>query len=283
MIALHARRSAESIARYRHAYPDRPLVVVLTGTDLYRDIGCDRDAWHSLHCASHLVVLQAEALERLGPAHRPKARVILQSAKRLVRADPARRTFDFVAVGHLREEKDPLTLMRAARELAGVSGVRVLHIGAALDRALGEEAQRTMRECSHYAWLGELPLSSTRLRMARSRALVHMSVMEGGANVVAEAIRSHVPVLASHIEGNIGLLGRDYDGYFPVGDVSALTRSMRRFIEEPAWAQHLQAQCALREPLFMPEAEAAALRTLTAELLGQPAGQPSYVIESGQR
>src|SRR3954463_14644866 len=38
LIALHARRSHDSIARYRQQRPNGPLVVTLTGTDLYRDL-----------------------------------------------------------------------------------------------------------------------------------------------------------------------------------------------------------------------------------------------------
>jgi hypothetical protein len=47
MIALHARRSAPSIAAFA-TLPQRPLIVVLTGTDLYRDIDTDASARASL-------------------------------------------------------------------------------------------------------------------------------------------------------------------------------------------------------------------------------------------
>jgi glycosyltransferase involved in cell wall biosynthesis len=94
-----------------------------------------------------------------------------------------------------------------------------------------------------------------------------MSRMEGGANVVIEAVRSGVPVLASRIDGNVGLLGPDYDGYFAVGDADALAALVRRFRAEAAFVAHLRAQCAAREPLFRPAAERRAVRTLVADLL----------------
>jgi hypothetical protein len=68
LIALHARKSADSIARFREAHPERALALVLTGTDLYRDIETNAAAQHSLKCASHLVVLQPEGLQRLDTA-----------------------------------------------------------------------------------------------------------------------------------------------------------------------------------------------------------------------
>jgi len=162
LIALHARRSADSIARFHRAHPDRPLALVLTGTDLYRDIDWDRAAQHSLEFASHLVVLQDEGTRRLSEAQRAKSRVIVQSATRVVRRDKSQRHFDFVAVGHLRDEKDPLTLMQAARRLVDPGAIRIVHIGAALDAALGDEAQATMAACPHYRWLGGLPPAATR-------------------------------------------------------------------------------------------------------------------------
>src|SRR5215467_14579859 len=58
LIALHARRSADAVARHADACPDSPRVVVLTGTDLYRDHPADRAARRSLDLATHLVVLQ---------------------------------------------------------------------------------------------------------------------------------------------------------------------------------------------------------------------------------
>jgi putative glycosyltransferase (TIGR04348 family) len=268
LIALHARRSADSIARWHAADPRRPLAVVLTGTDLYRDLALgDTNAAHSLECASHLVVLQPEALRSLDAPARAKARVVLQSAAMLLRVDKSPTATEFVAVGHLREEKDPATLMRAVRALPAAPAVAVVHVGNALDEALAGEARRTMADCPRYRWLGGLPPGETRERIARAHALVHCSRMEGGANVVIEALRSRVPVLASRIDGNVGLLGDNYEGYFAVGDAGALAALMQRFATDPPFATRLAAQCAAREPLFAPDVEAAAVNTLLADML----------------
>ena len=78
LIALHARRSARSIARWRAQRGDAPAILVLTGTDLYRDLDIDPGARHSLECASLIVVLQEAALARLDAASRARAIVIVQ-------------------------------------------------------------------------------------------------------------------------------------------------------------------------------------------------------------
>ena len=270
LIALHAWRSAPSIERFHAAHPGRPLAIVLTGTDLYRDIPREAGARQALRRASHVVVLQEEARRSLPPLQ-AEVRVIEQSATRVLRQDQAQRHFDFVAVGHLRDEKDPQVLLDAAGLLPGTlaNGLppRVLHIGAALQPHWQRAAEDAMRAMPHYHWLGGLAPPAARRWIARARALVHMSRMEGGAHVVIEAVRSGVPVLASRIDGNVGLLGRGYDGYFPPGHAQALARPMQRFAAEPAFSIHLAAQCALREPRFAPAVERAAVQALARDLL----------------
>jgi putative glycosyltransferase (TIGR04348 family) len=275
LMALHARKSADSIARFHAAHPERPIVLVLTGTDLYGTDGiADAGAQHSLQCASRIVVLQPRALARLDPLSRGKARVILQSAPRWPRgADKAPGVVEFIAVGHLRAEKDPLTLMQAVQRLPASAPVRVVHVGNALDESLALQARHTMDACPRYRWLGGLPHQEARLHIARSHALVHMSRVEGGANVVIEAVRSGVSVLASNIDGNTGLLGDDYAGYFPAGDAGALSELLLRFACDAAFAEHLAAQCRRLEPLFAPELEAKAVCDLVRDLV--PGGASS--------
>ncbi|MEO8523660.1 MAG: selenoneine biosynthesis selenosugar synthase SenB [Caldimonas sp.] len=267
LIALHARRSAETITRWREARPGAPIALVLTGTDLYRDLDIDPSTRHSLQCASAIIVLQEAGLARLDAASRARARVIVQSATALVAAHRPGDA-DFVAVGHLRDEKDPATLMKAVRLLADEAQASpvISHIGEALDAALGDEARATMAACPAYRWLGAQPHAAARRAIARARCLVHASRIEGGANVVIEAVRSRVPVLASRIDGNVGLLGAGYDGYFAFGDASALATLMRRFVDDAAFAARLRAQCDAREPLFRPATERCAVRALVADL-----------------
>ncbi|WP_310260357.1 selenoneine biosynthesis selenosugar synthase SenB [Roseateles saccharophilus] len=266
LIALHARRSAPSIERFHQIMPGRPIVLVLTGTDVYRDIDADPEAQRSLVLADRIICLQPLALRRLDAPLQAKAISVVQGAEPLrnTRADgPAR----FVAVGHLRAEKDPLTLMRAVRRLP--RGVEVLHIGAALDESFAAAAQATMRDCPDYRWTGAMDHQLVREKVASATALVHMSRLEGGANVVIEAIVSATPVLASHIDGNVGLLGEGYGGYFPVGDDEALAALMLRCVPQPDLVASLAAQCALLAPEYTAAAEGERLRALVTGCLVQ--------------
>jgi putative glycosyltransferase (TIGR04348 family) len=270
LIALHARRSAPSVEAWAAAHPQRPLVLALTGTDLYRDIANDAQAQHSLALAQRLIVLQELGPLALPEAFRGKCRVVFQSTS-------ARRTLHkttthlrAVAVGHLRPEKSPATLWSAARLLKPIEGIFIDHIGAALSPGMADAALQTARDCPHYRWLGGLPHGAARTRMQRAHVLVHPSVMEGGAHVVMEAVLSGTPVLASRIDGNVGMLGQDYGGYFPVGDAAALAASLRQLRRDMTQGSGqlaaLQAQCEARAALFAPEAERQSLLSLLAEL-----------------
>ena len=266
LIALHARRSAPSLAAFSKAHPRRPRMLVLTGTDLYGDIACDGAAQTSLALATWLVVLQPAALAVLAPPLRAKACVIYQSSPSL-RPDPAtHRHADICMVGHLRAEKDPQTFMRASA-LVSSSKARLIHIGGALDAQLGQLAEATQAASARYHWLGNLPHFETRQRIKRCHAMVIASTMEGGANVIIEAVTSGVPVLASDISGNRGMLGNDYAGYFPVGDAAALAQLIDRSIGDAAFHAQLRAQCAARAAFFDPKAEQAALLKLVDNLV----------------
>jgi putative glycosyltransferase (TIGR04348 family) len=275
MLALHARRSAASIAAWAKAHPGRGLAVVLTGTDLYQDIAGDEAARASLQLAQRLVVLQELGGEVLASDLRDKVRVVFQSTPAVAPASAKPRDrLQAVMVGHLRAVKSPETLFAAARLLGAQEGIRIDHIGDATgDPALGEQARATAAACTHYRWLGPLPHDATLERIRQAHVLVHTSALEGGAHVVMEAVRCGTPVLASAVPGNLGMLGLDYAGCFPHGDAGALVallRACRASLarEDPAASllARLAAQCALRAPLFDPEAERAALLKLLDEL-----------------
>jgi putative glycosyltransferase (TIGR04348 family) len=278
MLALHARRSAPSIQAWREVHPHKPLVLVLTGTDLYRDIATDADAQRSLALADRLVVLNDHGARALPPPLQAKARVVLQSCSERRPLAKPQRHLRALMVGHLRDEKDPRCYWRAAERLRGRDDIRLDHIGSALDPALGAEAAALASSHPRFRWLGGLDHGATRRRIQQAHVLVHSSRMEGGAHAVIEALRSGTPVLASAIDGNTGLLGDDHPGLFPPGDDAALATLLQRCRDEPTMLPPLQAAGARRAPLFTPQAEGAALHTLLGGLL---ASADDPVADSG--
>ncbi len=262
LIALHARRSAASIAAFAERYPERPLIVVLTGTDLYRDIASDESAKRSLALATRLVVLQDEGIKALPPEYAAKTTTIYQSARFLKPGRKSRRHFDLALVGHMRPEKDPLTALRALRHLPADLPVRLFHIGGELDPQLAAEVRAEGARDARYFPLGALPQAATRQLIKRCHLLLLPSLMEGGANVLIEAVTSGVPVLGSDIPGNRGMLGADYPGWFPVGDAARLAGLIVAAARDPDYYAILSRRCAERVSLFSPASECASVCSL---------------------
>ena len=239
-------------------------MLALTGTDLYRDIRSDAQAQRSLDLATRLIVLQAEGLRELPPVHAAKAMVIYQSARSLLPGRRSRRHFDLALVGHMRAEKDPLTALRALRLLPADLPVRLFHVGGALDPALAAEVAHLGARDSRYHWLGTLPQAATRQMIKRCHLLLLPSLMEGGANVLIEAVTSGVPVLGSDIAGNRGMLGADYPGWFAPGDAEGLAALISRAATDAGYYASLSRRCAEQVSLFSPARECAAVRSLLA-------------------
>jgi putative glycosyltransferase (TIGR04348 family) len=269
MIALHARRSHDSIAGFTAKFPERPLIVVLTGTDLYKDIRDDAKARLSLELATRLVVLQDEGTKELLPRLRRKARVIYQSTSPAAKSAPVKSVFEICISGHLREVKDPFRLAAAMAHLPAKSRIRAVQIGGAMNVKSAREARCWMRLEPRYDWIGELPHGAARRRLSRARLMVISSIMEGGANVITEALAAGVPIIASRMPGNIGMLGRDYAGYFPVGNERALARLLWRAETDPRFYDRLKRQCSARRALTRAAREKKALRMLLQEVGGQ--------------
>ncbi|HEV3258559.1 MAG TPA: selenoneine biosynthesis selenosugar synthase SenB [Gemmataceae bacterium] len=267
LVALHALHSFPSMERYRSAWPEAPLVLALTGTDLYDSIHTRAEARQALELATRLVVLQPLGVAALPEALRAKARVIYQSVPTpRRRASPRTDLFEVCVLGHLRPVKDPFRTALAARLLPAASRLRVLHVGAALREEMAEQAAVEAAINPRYRWLGEVPRWQALRVLARCRLLVLSSELEGGANVVSEALAASVPVLSSRIAGSVGLLGEDYPGYFPVGDTEALARLLGQAEADADFYKTLQAWCARLRPLVEPARERRSWKELLREL-----------------
>jgi glycosyltransferase involved in cell wall biosynthesis len=303
LVALHARRSYPSIARFHEAHPELPLILALTGTDLYGDIHTDPDAQRSLELADRIILLQPAGLTELPEYLRPKARVIFQSVPLggskgemgttgeeetnhpdTVSLSPpvsispllTHRQFDVCVMGHLRPVKDPFRTALAARLLPASSRVRVLHLGAALSEEMAVQAREEEAANPRYRWLGELPRWKAMRVLARCQLLALTSELEGGANVISEALAVGVPIVSSRISGSIGLLGEEYPGYFPVGDTQALADLLGRAETELEFYRSLVTACAARRPLIEPARERRSWECLLEEF-GLRNGRESWL------
>ena len=257
MVALHAWRSADSIAAFKQQYPERPLVLAMTGTDLYRFIKSHpQPTLASISSADRLVTLHELAARVLPASAHHKVHVIHQSAIPLPKpVKRAVRHFDVCVVGHLREEKDSLRVAYAVRDLPEKSRIRVLHYGKAHNEEWAKYAQQEMKSNPRYHWFGEVPHWKIRRAYSACHLMVLPSIMEGGANVISEAIVAGLPVIASEIDGSVGLLGEDYAGYYPVQDTRSLRELLLKAETEPDYLPALAEQCSKRADRFTREAE----------------------------
>jgi putative glycosyltransferase (TIGR04348 family) len=267
LVALHARRSHGAIQQFRRAYPKKPLIVALTGTDLYRDLPESTEARHSLSLATRIVVLQDAARQVLDAEACSKTAVIYQAAE-----PPAHREaslphcFEVCVLSHLRDVKDPLRAAYAARSLPDYSRILVTHAGTAMDVQWEDSARAEERVNPRYRWIGEQSHEAAMQLLARSRLLVLSSVMEGGANAIAEAVVCGVPVLCSDIAGNAGMLGSGYPGYFRLKDTGQLASLLVRAETDETFLELLQEFILKLQPRFAPGQEMESWNRLLQEL-----------------
>jgi putative glycosyltransferase (TIGR04348 family) len=268
MVAVHAWRSAGAITAFKSRHPDRPVVLQLSGTDIYGYITSDpAPTLRSMDLADRLVALNDLAWRVVPKRLRARLRVIHQSAEPpSERWNPSRRGVVVSVIGHLRDVKDPLRAAEAARLLPAASKVRIEQVGHAYTAQWAEKARAEMKTNPRYRWRDDVARAEVRRLLTRSHAMVISSLSEGGANAISEAAVVGVPILASRMDGNVGLLGSAYPGYFPVGDTRSLATLMQRLEGDPRFARGLAQAVRARASLFTPRREIAAWRRLLREL-----------------
>ena len=267
LIALHAYRSHQSIAQFKKSYPSRPIVLILTGTDLYRDMQNHSEVLQSMEMADQLIVLQSSALDSIPPSFRYKVQVIYQSVE-IDLTDPiSKEDFLVSVIGHLREEKDPFCVARSLPLLPSDSKINVKHLGQAMNSQMEDLARNFNATLDRYQWIGEVSHTDALRLLSQSRLMVISSLMEGGAHVVSEAIALGTPVIASDIPGNRGLLGEDYPAYYPKGDERALANLLYRSETMPSFYASLQKHIVLRKELIKPAREKQSIQEMVSALM----------------
>ncbi len=267
MMAIHAWRSAASIRRFRNINPELPLLLCLAGTDINTfQASHPEETYGSMEIADRLICLHDRVAHSIPSRFHQKLHVIRQSAPPISRKPPTKRSFEIVVAGHLRVEKDPMRTAQAVQLLPATSRIRILHMGKAIDETYRRNAHAEMERNPRYTWVGEVPRWKVRQKMARAQAMIISSRQEGGANVVSEAIMANLPIIASKIDGNIGLLGTNYNGYYPAEDTQALTKLLVRIEIDAAFLKKLSAQIRALKPQFTEKQELSSWRALLGSL-----------------
>ncbi len=267
LIALHAVKSAGSVAAFKRNYPARPVLVALTGTDVFQDGSRAAELDETLRVSDRVIALQHDMARAVPVAHRHKVSVILQSfAPPADLPAPRADAFEVCVLGHLRAVKDPFLTAKAVRSLPAGSRIRVLHLGGALTPEFADEARREDVANPRYRWLGELLRPAAIRTLAGCRLLVMTSRSEGGPSAVSEAVGCGVPVLSTRTSGVVGLLGENYPGYFPFGDCAALKTLLLRCEADAEFLTSLRAAGDAIRPLLAPAAERRAWQELLADV-----------------
>lgn len=265
-IVINAVKSAVAVQESSTLHSEKPIVVVVTGTDLYQ-FGSSDALQESLRVAKRIVVSQPAMIDDLPTRYRSKCKVIFQSARALSRRRSAvPRNRSVVVCGHLRQVKDPFRTAMAVRRLPPSSQMIVHHYGAALHEPFAQRATAEMSRNDRYRWHGEVSRHTARRRLATAWLMVLSSKMEGGANVLSEAIAAGTPVLATRIPGNLGLLGKNYSGYFDVGDTKRLRELLLRCETDQAFYSALVDGVARQARLVDPRLEQQAWSDLLRSL-----------------
>ena len=268
LIALHGLRSYDSIQRFKKAYPNHPVVLIMTGTDIYRDLKNSNKVIKSMEMADAIIILQPDAMQTLPKKFHPKVRVIYQSVKGITKKTPPKRHFLASIIGHLRAEKDPFCAAQSLPLLPSSSKIQLVQLGKAMSPEFKKQAISIQKNVDRYRWLGQLSHSQTLQWLSRSHIMIISSIMEGGAHVVSEAIAIGIPVIASDIPGNRGLLGDDYPAYYPVGNQAALSKLLYKTESNPAFYQKLCSAVAKRQRITKPELEQKSIQKLIKSLTG---------------
>ncbi len=270
-IGLHARRSSQALIQFRKRHPLGSTIVALTGTDIYRDLAPTRTqhparAVRALNECDHIIALQPLMAKRLNRHWRSKSSTVmmdvLPQTKRRTRKNDS--SLNVCVIGHMRHEKDPLRAAMAVRTLPAGVQIKVSQAGRALTESFEKRSILEQRRNENWEWIGSVPWKQAQRMMQTSDVLVNSSRYEGAPNVLFEAMSWQLPVIATKIDGHVGILGADYPAYFQVGDTKALKNLLMRCHDDKAFYQRLVARVKSLTQKYSPGTELKSLLSAIA-------------------
>lgn len=264
LIALHATRSLSVSREYKSQRLDGQLWVYLTGTDVYAADQSSADLAEALGMADVIMVSQSAIVQSLAEEFRDKCAVIpasvfLPELPQVIDSSSSDST-KFGFVGHLREVKNPFLMNRAMQLCDG--DLTAVTMGAELEPGFQEQVEEWQQRDPRFRYLGNVPHAEALARLSQLDYSINSSFSEGGANAVAESIVLGIPVLASRIEGNLGLLGEEYVGYYEGDNARSLADLMARVMQDQSFARELRQQTEGLAEYFAPRREQEALAQL---------------------
>ncbi len=254
LVALNAWRSAGVVAEFDRRHNDRQIVVLVTGSDInHPEMGDENsDTRVTMERADALVTLHDADLKALPENLQHKSICIYPSVSLptgIKHREPLEDRMDVVMAGNIRAVKNPQLAVEVGALLPSDSPIFINSYGDASDQ-LATEMTHASAEVKHFNWCGKLDHATLIEKMVRAQLLLNTSTIEGGANAICEAVTMGLPVIASDIRGNVGMLGEDYLGLFPNGDAQAAVGLLQRCVTELSFYQELKKQVAQRAPLF---------------------------------
>ena len=255
LIALNGRKGAEEIFKFLQRQPDNPVIALLTGTDVNHPEMEQPDSItrKALELSTAIVSLHDGFAHRIPKHLLEKTEVIYPS---VMLPDPLDHSPSkppkVIIAGNFRAEKNPSLMMKAVREMKE-SPLHFHAYGQGGDYQ--RDLERTAAECPHFYFHGVKEHDVLLGEMQAAHVLLNTSTQEGGANAICEAIALGLPVVASRIAGNMGMLGENYAGFFPVEEVTKLIEILGRAAKNHDFYQLLKEQIATRAPLFSHQRE----------------------------
>lgn len=256
LIAINADKNNSDIRKFNSDNPQSKIILILSGTDIYPEPSAK--AIDSMEVGNVLVLLQSHGIDQVPPLYRNKSTIIYQSIEKLsVDSERSKSDSEFrvVLISNIRSVKDPLIASRACRLISPASKLKITHIGYCLDEELGSELTQENKSNIRYEWVGGLSKLEAMTILSESHVLLITSQHEGAGRVVGEAIQLGVPIISTNNLGVTGILGDDYEGYYPVGDAKALSDILTKAEEDKEFLAQLNVHCQNRSSLFDIEEE----------------------------